>query len=137
MPDMLRSETTPKGVPNVLESRAVKDPDEFKALCEMSTLVHIKDKEKYPAVLLTHGANDPRVEPWHSAKAAARLQAARASGRPVLLRLGYETEHGDGTTKRQLPEEYADILSFLLWQVGVSEFQPKEKFVDGRGGWSQ
>jgi hypothetical protein len=33
-----------------------------------------------------------------------------------------------------LPEEYADILSFLLWQVRVSEFQPKQKFVDGRGG---
>jgi hypothetical protein len=26
---------------------------------------------------------------------------------------------------------------FPLWQVRATEFQPKEKFVDGRGGWSQ
>ncbi|MFB3904228.1 MAG: prolyl oligopeptidase family serine peptidase [Acidobacteriota bacterium] len=113
--DMLRAETTSNGVPNIPEFGTVKDPEEFKALYEMSTLCHVKDKEAYPTVLFTHGMNDPRVDPWHSAKAAASLQAASTSGKPILLRLNYETGHGIGTTKRQAQEEYADMLSFILW----------------------
>ena len=122
--DMLRAETTSNGVPNIPEFGTVKDPEEFKALFEMSTLHHIKDKEKYPAVLLTHGINDPRVEPWHSGKVAARLQATTSSGKPILLRLNYETGHGIGNTKRQAQEEFADEVSFIFWQTGVKEFQP-------------
>lgn len=123
--DMIRAETTPNGVPNIPEFGTVKDPEEFKALYEMSSLHHVKDHENYPAVLLAHGINDPRVEPWHSAKMAARLQAASASGKPVLLRIDYESGHGSGTTKQQTLELWSDILSFMLWQCGVKEFQPK------------
>ena len=51
----------------------------------MSSYHHVQKGTKYPAVLLTTGINDPRVEPWQSAKMAARLQAATASAqaRPV------------------------------------------------------
>ena len=51
----------------------------------MSTFHQISDGEAYPAVLLTHGINDPRVAPWQSAKTAARFQQATGSGKPVLL----------------------------------------------------
>jgi len=42
-----------------------------------------RDRTPYPAVLFIHGLNDPRVDVWHSAKAAARLQAATSSGKPI------------------------------------------------------
>jgi prolyl oligopeptidase len=74
--------------------------------------------------MLTTGINDPRVESWESGKMAARLQAATVSGKPVLLRVDYESGHAVGTTKKQSQELAADSWTFLLWQFGLPEFQP-------------
>jgi prolyl oligopeptidase len=122
--DTVRGELTPNGVANIAEFGTNKTEEGFRALLEMSTYHHIRDGVKYPAVLLTHGVNDPRVEVWESTKLAARLQQATASGKPVLLRLDYDSGHGVGTTKTQRNAERADILSFLLWQFGEPDFQP-------------
>jgi prolyl oligopeptidase len=121
--DMLRIETTPNGVPNIPEFGSVKTADGFKDLYEMSAYAHVSDGTKYPAVILETGINDPRVEPWQSAKMAARLQAATASGKPVLLRVDYAAGHGIGSTKKQSEEQRADGWAFLLWQFGLPEFQ--------------
>ncbi len=74
---------------------------------------------KYPAVLLTAGINDSRVPPWMSAKMTARLQAASASGKPILLRIDYDAGHGSGSgsTEEQLNKELADIFAFLFQQL--------------------
>jgi prolyl oligopeptidase len=57
---------------------------------------------------------------------AARLQAAAKGGKPVLLRVDYQGGHGGiGGTKTQIEELIADQWSFLLWQFGAPEFQPK------------
>jgi prolyl oligopeptidase len=93
----------------------------------MDAYQHVKNGTRYPAVLLTTGANDPRVEPWQAAKMTARLQAASASGKPVLLRVDYDAGHGLGSTKSQRVAELADTYSFLLWQLGAPEFQPNVK----------
>ena len=87
----------------------------------------IRDGVNYPAVLLTHGVNDPRVEVWNSTKTAARLMAASASGRPVLLRLDYQAGHGVGSTRTQLLEGRADLFAFALWQMGVPGFEGRGK----------
>ncbi|MBP8309765.1 MAG: prolyl oligopeptidase family serine peptidase, partial [Burkholderiaceae bacterium] len=71
-----------------------------------------------------HGVNDPRVEVWHSTKAAARLMAASTSGRPVLLRLDFDAGHGIGSTKQQDEQERADMIVFLLWQMGEPGYAP-------------
>ncbi len=126
--DALRAEFTPNGPPNIPEFGSVKTEDGFKGLLEMSSVHQVKDGTNYPAVLLMHGVNDPRVDVWHSAKMAARLQAANVSVRdakPVLLRLDYDAGHGVGSTKSQRNAELADIYSFLLWQFKDPEFQPK------------
>jgi prolyl oligopeptidase len=52
-----------------------------------------------------------------SAKMAARLQAATASGKPVLLRVDYDAGHGIGSTKKQRDEELADSYAFLFQQL--------------------
>jgi prolyl oligopeptidase len=118
--DAVRFETTP----NIPEFGSVKTEAGFKALLEMSTYAHIKAGTSYPAVLLTHGVNDPRVEVWQSTKTAARLMAATTSGKPVLLRLDFDAGHGIGSTKKQQLEERADMFAFLLWQMGVPGYQP-------------
>ena len=121
--DTLRAELTPNGVPNIPEFGTHRTEEGFRALLEMSTYHSIRDGVKYPAAMFTHGVNDPRVEVWESTKAAARLQQASTSGRPVLLRLDYESGHGVGSTKAQRNAERADILAFLMWQFGEPGFQ--------------
>ena len=126
--DMVRAELEPNGPPNIPEFGSHQTEAGFRALLAMSTYHHIRDGVKYPAVLLTHGVNDPRVAVWHSAKTAARFAAAAStveSGRPVLLRLDYDAGHGIGNTKAQAQRERADIYAFLLWQMGVAGFQPQ------------
>jgi prolyl oligopeptidase len=126
--DMVRMETTPNGVPNIPEFGTRKTEAGFRALLAMSTYANIKDGAAYPAVLLTHGVNDPRVEVWNSTKAAARLMAAnpaRMKTKPVLLRLDYESGHGIGSTKAQTLDTRADLFAFLLWQMGVAGFELK------------
>jgi prolyl oligopeptidase len=102
----------------------VKDPDGFKGLYAMDAYQHVKDGTAYPAVLLTGGINDPRVDPAQPSKMTARLQAATSSGKPVLLRVDYDAGHGMGSTRSQHDLEYADEASFLLWQAGAPDFQP-------------
>ena len=125
--DAVRFEVEANGVLNVPEFGTVKKEDEFRALLAMSSYHHVKPGTRYPAVLLMHGVNDPRVPVWHSTKMAARLLAASTSGKPVLLDLDFDSGHGVGETKAQQQRRTADIYAFLLWQTGHPDFQAEEK----------
>lgn len=125
--DALRMEFTPNGPPNIPEFGSVKTESGFRGLLAMSAMHQVRDGVRYPAVMLMHGVNDPRVEVWQSAKMAARLQAAinhLADANPVLLRLDYDAGHGVGSTRNQRNAELADVYSFLLWQFKEPGFQP-------------
>ena len=119
--NQVRFETTPNGVNNTPEFGSCKTEEGFQALYEMDAFLHVRDGVDYPAMLITHGMTDPRVEPWQSAKFAARVQAASASGKPVLLRMDYEAGHGIGSTKTQLIQERADMFAFMMWQFGLED----------------
>lgn len=116
--DTVRAEESANGITNISEFGSARSAAEFPALLEMSTYQNIKNGTAYPAVMLVHGMNDPRVDVWHSGKTAARLQAATTSGKPILLRLDMQAGHGVGSTATQRDALSADIYSFLLWQMG-------------------
>jgi prolyl oligopeptidase len=118
--DMLRSEFTANGQFNVTEYGSVKDEAQFRALYAYSPFHNVKDDTAYPAVLFMTGANDPRVDPFHSRKMVARLQAATSSERPILLRTSESTGHGSGTPLSAEIEETADMLAFLWKELGVT-----------------
>jgi prolyl oligopeptidase len=120
--DMLRVETTSNGAFNVTEFGTVKDEAQFKALLAYSPYHAVRDGVRYPAVLLTAGENDPRVDSWHAKKLAARLEEATTSGRPVLLRLS-GWGHGMGSSRDQLIAEYGDLYAFFMAEVGLA-FHP-------------
>jgi prolyl oligopeptidase len=61
---------------------------------------------------------DPRVEAWHGAKLAARLQKATRSTNPILLRVSFDAGHGLGSTRSQIDAERADEYAFVLWRAG-------------------
>jgi len=117
--DMLRVELTPNGAFNVTEFGTVKDPAHFKALLAYSPYHNVKDGTAYPAILITTGENDGRVDPYESRKMAARLQAANPKGRPALLRVSMDTGHGIGTSLEKRVEETADEIAFLMSQLGM------------------
>jgi len=119
-------EFSQNGPANIPEFGSVATREGFDALFGMSSYHWVKDGTDYPAVLLTTGLNDPRVDPWQAAKMAARLQAAATGGKPVLLRVEREGGHGQGSTRAQREEELADIYAFLLWRFGVPAFQVAE-----------
>ncbi len=64
------------------------------------------------------------MPPWQLFKMVARLQAANAAGKPVLLRVDDAGGHGMGSTKAQRQDSDADVWSFMLWQFGDPRFQP-------------
>ncbi len=119
----LRAEFMESGPLNIPEFGTVTDADGFKGLAEMDALSHVKDGVRYPAALVTTGVNDPRVAPWEAGKFAARLQAATASAKPVLLRVETDAGHGIGSTRQQRDQETADIYAFILWQTGDPRFR--------------
>ena len=122
--DAVRAEESANGITNISEFGSYKNATEFPALLEMSTYHQIKEGTAFPAVMFIHGLNDPRVDVWHSAKAAARFQAATTSGKPILMRLDGQAGHGIGSTAQQGFSKQADIYSFLLWQFGKMGLKP-------------
>ena len=117
--DMLRVELDPNGQFNITEFGTVKDPDQFKALYGYSPYHRVREGEKYPAVLLTTGENDGRVNPAQSRKMAARLQAASGSEAPILFRSTASAGHGIGTALKERIAEQSDVLAFLFDQLGI------------------
>ncbi len=119
-----RAEFTENGPSNIPEFGTVTNPAQLPWLLAMDAYQHVRTGTAYPAVLLTGGADDPRVSVWEPAKMAARLQAATTSGRPVLLRIEFDAGHGLGSTRSQRDVETADEFAFLLWQFGEPGYQP-------------
>ena len=96
----------------------MKDPAQFAALYAYSPYHHVVPGTRYPAVLFTTGSNDPRVDPMHSRKMTAALQAASTSGLPILLRAEKGTGH-IGSPLKVRNELTADVFSFLFAELGV------------------
>jgi prolyl oligopeptidase len=117
--DMLRVELDPNGQFNITEFGTVKDLEQFKALYAYSPFHHVRDGVRYPAMLLPTGDNDGRVNPAHSRKMTARLQAASSSGLPILFRSSATAGHGIGSSLKDRIAEQADALAFLFDQLGV------------------
>jgi prolyl oligopeptidase len=123
--DMVRSEQRANGVANVPEYGTVKVEAEFHALLRNSAYHAIQNGIRYPATMLMHGVNDSRVDVWQSLKYASRLADAQKGRQAVLLRLDYEAGHGAGSGADQANQRTADLQAFMLWQMGLPEFQPQ------------
>ena len=115
--DSLRNETSTNGKFNIPEYGTVEDPEQFAALLAYSPYHNVVDGTAYPAVLLTAGEHDSRVDAWHAKKMTARLQQATSSDRPVLLRLK-SGGHLAGPLD-QVIDQTTDWYTFLFHQAGL------------------
>ncbi|WP_243320967.1 prolyl oligopeptidase family serine peptidase [Geothrix sp. SG200] len=91
----------------------------FETLMKYSPLHTIKPGTKYPPTLVTTGDHDDRVVPAHSHKFTATLQAAQAGPAPILTRIETSAGHGAGKPTAKVIEERADVLAFLVKNLGL------------------
>ncbi|MDA3914314.1 prolyl oligopeptidase family serine peptidase [Oleiagrimonas sp.] len=123
--DMIRHQTHfANGKYNVSEYGSVKNPAQFRATLKYSPLQNVKPHTAYPAVLMTTGANDPRVAPWQSRKFTAALQHANTSGHPIVLLTRMNAGHGIGAPFSQRVGNTALALSFFAAELGLREPGP-------------
>ncbi len=121
----MRMEFTPNGPPNIAEFGTVKDSLQCLALYEMDGVQHVRKGVKYPALICVAGWNDPRVVAWEPGKFAAAVQQSSVSGKPVLMKVNYESGHF--TEEKVVTfRNFADQFAFILWQTGHPDFQPEE-----------
>lgn len=99
------------------EYGTIHKEDEAKGLLSWSPYHNVKEGVRYPAVLVTTGKHDDRVNPSHSFKFAARLQEMETPERPVYLRVEENLGHGHSATDEQWADRYADQWAFLLSEL--------------------
>jgi len=102
------------------EYGSADDPEAFRWLHAYSPYHHVRDGTPYPAVLITTGESDSRVDPLHARKMAARLQAATSSDHPILLRLETRAGHGQGKPLSKTLEEWTDVWVFLFSELSLA-----------------
>lgn len=93
--------------------------EEFDALYAYSPLHNVHDGTTYPPTLIVTADHDDRVVPAHSFKFAARLQEAQKGSDPILIRIETKAGHGAGKPVSKQIEEAADILGFMVEELGV------------------
>ena len=101
------------------EYGSADDPEQYAYLKEYSPYHNVEPETPYPAVFLTAGEKDTRVDAMHARKMAALLQSTTSSDRPVLLRIDRRAGHGQGKPLSMKIEEWADTFTFLMWQCGL------------------
>ena len=93
--------------------------EEFEYLLKYSPIHNVKECLKYPAILITAGINDARVDPYHARKFAALLQEKSDNSNPIYLLVHYSAGHGGGTTRSVLYSQWADYYAFLMNQLDM------------------
>ncbi|WP_299435477.1 prolyl oligopeptidase family serine peptidase [uncultured Aquimarina sp.] len=117
--DMLRYHTFTAGAGWAYDYGTAEDDKQmFEYLKGYSPVHNVKEGVKYPATLVTTGDHDDRVVPAHSFKFAAELQAKQTGTNPTLIRIETNAGHGAGTPVAKTIEQYADIFSFTLYNMG-------------------
>jgi oligopeptidase B len=79
------------------------------------------DARPYPAMFVTTGLNDPRVQYWEPAKWVAKLRAHTTSDNPILLRTEMGAGHGGPSGRYDAWRDEATVLAFVCESVGISE----------------
>src|ERR1700694_5383023 len=115
--DLLRVELTPNGAFNTPEFGTVTGPAQFPWMRQQSPYHNVRKGVAYPAVLMTTGENDPRVDPYNSRKMVALLQADSASPNPVLLLQKGGEGHGIGNSFAQRVDSDTERYAFFLSQL--------------------
>lgn len=74
--------------------------------------------QPYPAMLVTAGLHDPRVQYWEPAKWVARLRATKTDQNPLLLRTNMDAGHAGASGRYDYLREVAFKYAFIVDVLG-------------------
>ncbi|RMF75168.1 MAG: S9 family peptidase [Acidobacteria bacterium] len=106
----------------VIEYEEWGDPHDekfFRAMLSYSPYDNVGPKP-YPALLVTAGLHDPRVQYWEPAKWVARIRAEGRPRGPVLLKTNMGAGHAGASGRYKRFEEIAFEYAFVLDQLGLA-----------------
>lgn len=98
------------------------EADGYRALLTQDSYRLLETARDMPDTMLVVGLNDRRVEPWFSAKYAARALERFGDRRLVLVRTDPDAGHGIGSARSQLVDTWTDIFAFTLNRAGAEGF---------------
>lgn len=120
--DMLRYHTFTAGAGWAYDYGKADDSKEmFDYLKGYSPLHNITEGKNYPAIMVTTADHDDRVVPAHSFKYAAELQSKETGNNPKLIRIDVGAGHGAGMSTEKTINLNTDVLSFILYSMGVEK----------------
>jgi oligopeptidase B len=93
-------------------------PEAYAWMKQYSPYDNVRE-DAYPAMFVTAGLNDPRVQYWEPAKWVAKLRTMSTSGRPILLKTELDAGHGGPSGRYDAWRDEAMILAFLCSAVGI------------------
>jgi oligopeptidase B len=95
-------------------------PEQFAYMRSYSPYDNV-ERQAYPAMLVTAGLNDPRVNYWEPAKWVAKLRADKTDDRPLVFRINMGAGHGGASGRYDFLHEEAFRYAFVVDQIGTGE----------------
>ncbi len=97
-----------------------REPEAYARMKAYSPYDNVRAAD-YPALLVTTGLNDPRVQYWEPAKWVAKLRVLSTSEKPILLRTEMGAGHGGPSGRYDAWRDEAIVLAFVCDAVGAAK----------------
>ena len=97
-----------------------REPDAYARMKTYSPYDNVRSAA-YPALLVTTGLNDPRVQYWEPAKWVAKLRTMSTSSNPIYLRTEMGAGHGGPSGRYDAWRDEAIVLAFVCDALGAAE----------------
>jgi oligopeptidase B len=98
----------------------VHDADLYSLMKSYSPYDNVTAKA-YPALLVTGGLNDPRVQFWEPAKWVAKLRATKTDDHLLVLKMELGAGHSGPSGRYDAWRDEAFVQAFLLDQLGIAQ----------------
>ena len=97
----------------------VHDPALYEYMRSYSPYDNVEAKA-YPAMLVTGGINDPRVQYWEPAKWVAKLRATKTDDRLLVLKMEMGAGHSGPSGRYDAWRDESFVFAFVLEQIGIT-----------------
>ncbi|HUX55061.1 MAG TPA: prolyl oligopeptidase family serine peptidase [Williamwhitmania sp.] len=92
---------------------------DFRWLLRYSPYQNIRMGVNVPAMLVTAGAHDSRVDPMNAKKFVAALQNNPGQVSPIILHMDYDSGHGSGQSTAQSIDNWDFVFEFIMNQLNM------------------
>ncbi len=94
--------------------------DYLEVMCSYSPYDNVRAAD-YPAMFVTAGLNDPRVQYWEPAKWVAKLRTTATGGGPIVLKTELGAGHAGRSGRYDAWRDEAEVLAFVLAAIGAAD----------------